>query len=761
MTATTEQPPGTRGLELWGGAECTLHRIGDRFYDQCERTGFTARIDDLDRFAALGIRALRFPALWERAAPEPSGSPDWSWTDEGLTRVRELGIEPIVGLVHHGSGPRHTSLLDPGFAGKLAEYARAVATRYPWVELYTPVNEPLTTARFSALYGHWYPHATDAGSFAAAVVNQCRGTVLAMQAIREVNPGARLVQTEDLGRTYSTPLLAYQAAFENDRRWVTFDLLAGRLAPADRMWRFFRHVGVPEADLAWFRDHACPPDLLGVNHYLSSERFLDTELSRYPQHTWGGNGRHRYADVEAARVLPHGAAGPGALLREAWERYRLPLAVTEAHNGCTREEQLRWLLEVWTEAQALREEGVDVRAVTAWALLGSFDWDSLLTVQCGRYEPGAFDIRGPAPRPTALATLARELAEGRSPSSPVVGDRGWWHRAARLAYGPPVPDGAGARAARPRAMTAGLAAAPILITGAAGTLGRALERLCHLRGLDARLVTRGELDIADRGAVESAVAEHRPWAVVNAAGYVRVDDAEADAAACLRGNAEGAAVLADVCARRGLGLVAFSSDLVFDGEKITPYIERDVPAPLNAYGRSKAAMERAVLERLPSALVVRTSAFFGPWDEYNFVWQGLRALAAGRRWPAGADIVSPTYVPDLANAVLDLLIDREQGIWHLANGGGLSWADLARWAAESAGFDPASVDERTPAELGWRAPRPRYSVLASERGTLLPALGAALERYVGELSSSGAFDGRLTAAASRTSSAAFRPAMNA
>src|ERR1700712_4865383 len=104
-----------------------------------------------------------------------------------LPRLRELGVKPIVGLVHHGSGPRHTSLVDPAFPEQLAAYAGAVARRYPWVQDYTPVNEPLTTARFSGLYGVWYPHGRDEKTFIQALLNQCRGTVLAMRAIRKVN----------------------------------------------------------------------------------------------------------------------------------------------------------------------------------------------------------------------------------------------------------------------------------------------------------------------------------------------------------------------------------------------------------------------------------------------------------------------------------------------------------------------------------------------------------------------------------------------
>ena len=158
-----------RGLELWGGVECTVNRVGDVVHDQVERTGHAARLDDLDRIAALGVRAVRYPVLWERTAPRGLASADFTWADARMARLRALGLRVIVGLVHHGSGPPGTSLLDEGFVEGLAAFAGAVAARYPWVEDYTPINEPLTTARFSALYGHWYPHRRDPGDFARAL----------------------------------------------------------------------------------------------------------------------------------------------------------------------------------------------------------------------------------------------------------------------------------------------------------------------------------------------------------------------------------------------------------------------------------------------------------------------------------------------------------------------------------------------------------------------------------------------------------------
>src|SRR3712207_5918083 len=264
-----------RPLELWGGVECTVNRVGDEYFDQLELSSHRERLDDLDRFAEVGFAAIRYPVLWETTAPDGPAGADWSFADERLPRLRELGIRPIVGLVHHGSGPRWTSLVDPSFADGLAEYAGAVAQRYPWVQDWTPVNEPLTTARFSGLYGLWYPHGTDHRTCVRALLTQCRAVVLAMRAIRAVNPAARLIQTDDLGKTWSTPSLVEQAEFENTRRWLSFDLLAGHIGREHPMWGYLRWAGAEEAELGWFEDHPCPPDIIGINHYLSSERFLD------------------------------------------------------------------------------------------------------------------------------------------------------------------------------------------------------------------------------------------------------------------------------------------------------------------------------------------------------------------------------------------------------------------------------------------------------------------------------------------------------
>ena len=416
-------------LELWGGVECSVVRVGGTWRDQVAETGHHGRPGDLDLIAAAGIRTLRYPVLWERVAPDRPDRCDWAWHDARLGRLRGLGVAPILGLVHHGSGPRYTDLLDPGFGAGLAAHAARVAQRYPWVRAWTPVNEPLTTARFCGLYGHWHPFHQDEASMVRMLVVQCRAVLLSMRAIRAVIPDAQLVQTEDIGRVFSTDRLAPQAGYENERRWLSLDLLCGRVDRAHPWWPRLVAVGAAPHDLEDFWSGDAAPDVIGVNHYVTSDRYLDHRTSLYPPRLRGGNGRERYADTEAARMdLPDDATGWAARLLEVWERYRRPLAVTEAHLGDRPEEQVRWLMEAWRAAEALREAGVDLRAVTVWALFGLVDWDSMLRHAHGRYEPGAWDARHDPPRPTLLAEAASALARGGGFAHPCLHEPGWWRR---------------------------------------------------------------------------------------------------------------------------------------------------------------------------------------------------------------------------------------------------------------------------------------------------------------------------------------------
>jgi dTDP-4-dehydrorhamnose reductase len=120
--------------------ECTLNRVGDRQHDQLALTGHYDREEDLDLLGSLGIRTIRYPILWERIERGAADDEAWAFTDRRMSQLRALGIDPIVGLVHHGSGPLDTNLLDPRFPERLAAFAARVAERYPWVRRFTPVN---------------------------------------------------------------------------------------------------------------------------------------------------------------------------------------------------------------------------------------------------------------------------------------------------------------------------------------------------------------------------------------------------------------------------------------------------------------------------------------------------------------------------------------------------------------------------------------------------------------------------------------------
>jgi dTDP-4-dehydrorhamnose reductase len=482
--------------EVWGGIECTINRIADRYSDQLATTGHYSRKSDIECIAALGIKTLRYPVLWEHHQPDPSKPIDWNWAERQLYALRDHDIDPIVGLLHHGSGPSFTSLDDPHFPDLFAAYAGLVAERFPWVMHYTPVNEPLTTARFSGLYGIWYPRKKDPLCFLNMLLNQLKGVVLAMKAIRRVNPAARLIQTEDLAQIHSTPALAYQADFENERRWLTYDLLCGKVVRTHALWDYLMFTGITEDQLNFFIENPCIPDMLGVNYYVTSERWLDEDVDKYPAYTHGGNGRTDYADVEAVRIVDRLSLGD--LLKELYCRYELPVAITEVHLNCTREEQMRWLMYIWTTACEAGREGVDIRAVTSWALLGAYDWDTLLTKNDLHYESGAYLLRDGQLHLTAVGHLVKTLARGGRFDHPLFAEPGWWARPKESGSAPdeePFPQHR------------------LLIFGRDERQTLLLSGLCRTRGIPCKILSPVEKGIfADNP--PTALYLYKPWGVI-------------------------------------------------------------------------------------------------------------------------------------------------------------------------------------------------------------------------------------------------------
>ena len=706
-------------MEMWAGFECTLNRVGDRYQDQLRPQEREVRQACLRALPSLGISAFRYRVAWE------DSSTPWEWVKEDVDFLIQNEINPIIGLIHHGSGPSHTNLLADDFAEGLAAHAADVARKLPYIEYWAPVNEPLTTARFSALYGHWYPHERSDKGFWLALLNQINATIAAMREIRIVNPDAKLIQTEDIGTTYATAALSDQAAHDNQRRWMTWDLLCGMVVAGHPFYEGLCNLGFQER-LDQIAAAPCPPHIVGVNHYLTSDRFLDHRISRYPKTAIGSNNSQQYADVEAVRTLATPVNGIKLALSEAFDRYNLPVALTECHNGCTREEQMRWVRDAWETCVQLNEADRDICAVTIWTLLGARGWSNLLTRPSDDFEGGVFDPRGGTLRPTGLAETITAITHSR-PLPAAISGPGWWQREDRLKYDP-VP------VAVPvfRAPIAEKSA-PLLIAGNTGSLGQALSYAASRRGLQVVTTSRSEMTLHNPATIRECLERHRPWAVINATGWVKVDEAEGAVQSCRSTNTDGALALALICEELGLPNVHFSSDLVFDGQANVPYNEKAPMHPLNVYGESKALADNLLLQ-MATPLVIRTAAFFSPFDPHNFAHHLVRTLRQGATFLASSTHqVSPTYVPHLANIALDLTIDRAHGLWHISNGTTLSWFEFAHELSETCGLDSRHIGSASPEELGWVATRPANSGLQSIHGQLLPRLGNALDAFAKQI----------------------------
>jgi dTDP-4-dehydrorhamnose reductase len=420
--------------EVWAGPECSYLTVGDWSCDQLALTGHDRREADIARIARLGARAVRYPVLWGRGGGPRDGT-DWHWAEARLGRLADRAIRPIVGLLHHGFGPAGEDPLDPGWPVRFAAYAGDVASRFPEVRAFLPVNEPLTTARFGGLYGWWPPYARDPAVFADLVLAQCRATALATRSIRAVRPAARILVNEDVGRTVAAPNLQRVAARHNERRWLTFDLLSGRVDRTHPAWRALGGTPARRRILDELARDPAPPDVLGIDHYVTSDRYLDDRLARFPRATHAVEGDLRYADVELVRVGGVRLEGFARAISDTWQRYGLPIALTEVQLAGEPDDQVSWWREAWTAAVDAAASGIPVAGVTAWSVFGAYEWASVLRSPCGGYEAGCFDVSGGGrPRATPLARAVAATAAGERGRRAAA--RGWWRRDDRVLYEP-------------------------------------------------------------------------------------------------------------------------------------------------------------------------------------------------------------------------------------------------------------------------------------------------------------------------------------
>ncbi|MGI9120106.1 MAG: dTDP-4-dehydrorhamnose reductase [Acidimicrobiales bacterium] len=263
----------------------------------------------------------------------------------------------------------------------------------------------------------------------------------------------------------------------------------------------------------------------------------------------------------------------------------------------------------------------------------------------------------------------------------------------------------------------------VLITGAAGQVGRELETTFAVAGHQVTGTDQATLDITDRDSVLSAIAAIQPDVVVNAAAWTAVDACEGDPDQAFRLNALAVRHLAEGARRAGAHVCHLSTDYVFDGDQADPYREWDPPCPRSVYGRSKLGGEQ---ELDPGSTIVRTSWVSGAHGS-NMVKSVLRLASEHDRLTFVSDQRgNPTFAADLATAIRDLAVDRRPGLFHVTNQGAVSWFELAQEVLELAGMDPARVQPITTAELTppRPAPRPANSVLdnAALRLSGLPLL---------------------------------------
>lgn len=381
-------------------------RPGLRRMDEYELTQhYDLWQSDFDRVAETGVQYVRWGLPWYRVQPAPDCW-DWTWTDRALDYLINVkGITPILDLMHYGTPLwLENSFLNSSYPQRVAEFAAAVAGRYgSLVRYYTPLNEPQVTAEFCGRRGEWPPYLHGEDGHVRVLLAVARGIVLTCQALRSVQPEAVLVQVEALWRQWSAdpaPEVQAQVALANQHPYLSWDLTTGRVDEGHPLWPYLATHGVTAADLDCFRHQAVNYDIFGANFYPWS----------YAQMARGGDGK----------LHPVPGRTPGAALGEAvcdaYQRYGVPVMVTETSANAGLEERARWMDETIAAIRGLREQGLPVVGYTWFPLFAMIDWryrtgrrslaDYIITL--GLYD-AQFDAQGTLQRiPTPLLDRYRD-----------------------------------------------------------------------------------------------------------------------------------------------------------------------------------------------------------------------------------------------------------------------------------------------------------------------------------------------------------------
>src|SRR5215212_9122352 len=306
---------------LWAtGIEDTFipqARPGLRALDEYELTQhYKLWKHDFDLVSETGVKYLRWGVPWYRVQPAPDRW-DWEWTDQALDYlVNVKGITPILDLMHYGTPLwLENSFINANYPKHVADYAHAVVTRYKsLVRYYTPLNEPMVNADYCGNKAEWPPYLSGDDGYVKLTLALAKGIVLTTQAIKAEQPDAITVQVEALWHTFTSDRsLEERAAQENARQYLCFDLTTGRISDAHVLVNFLCSHGMTQPELDWFHKNAVTFDFFGVNFYPWSYSELEQASKDSVRYITGEPPGDRIAIV----------------IREAYERYRMPMLITE------------------------------------------------------------------------------------------------------------------------------------------------------------------------------------------------------------------------------------------------------------------------------------------------------------------------------------------------------------------------------------------------------------------------------------------------
>lgn len=344
--------------------------------------------DDLRRASEdLGISHLRYSLPWQRLEPRP-GCFDFGWADERIAEMANLGLEPVLDVMHFGTPLwLRQAVGDPLFPEALERLAVAMVQRYrSSVRTWCPFNEPLVAALFSGDFGFWPPHARKWRGYMPVLSRIVLAVNRAMGAIRREMPQAVVVLC-DAAENYKTRVAALnlEVRRRNLRRFLVLDLLAGKVDRRHPLFPWLTDYGFSELDLEWFQANPQLPDVLGLDYYSHSDWQLDLEQ---------GSVRQRRSDT------PAGLYGIG---KAYYQRYGLPLLLTETSIEGQPINREIWFDQNLEDCRRLRQEGIPMLGFFWWPLVDQIDWDGALTHRIGKvHEVGLYTLRRQAD-----GTLAR------------------------------------------------------------------------------------------------------------------------------------------------------------------------------------------------------------------------------------------------------------------------------------------------------------------------------------------------------------------